>query len=180
MKLWRHAQWFEYFIIVQSTNFFPGTYFNCIMMMVASSVVLTVVVLNYHHRTAETHVMPMWVSDISSSLQWQLPRSSLSSSSGCPGSSGWAALARRSPGRPSTWTTRWTSLASRKRPARAFWPTSLIWTKTWGKLECYFSSTPWCRVRAELNSHYKTRFWHFQVEPMQYALKEQKCPNGIF
>ena len=34
------------------------------MMMVASSVVLTVVVLNYHHRTAETHVMPTWVSNI--------------------------------------------------------------------------------------------------------------------
>ena len=49
-------------------NFFAGTYFNCIMMMVASSVVLTVVVLNYHHRTAETHVMPMWVRSVF--LQW--------------------------------------------------------------------------------------------------------------
>ena len=45
-----------------------GTYFNCIMMMVASSVVLTVVVLNYHHRTAETHVMPMWVRETYSYL----------------------------------------------------------------------------------------------------------------
>jgi len=45
-----------------------STYFNCIMMMVASSVVLTVVVLNYHHRTAETHVMPMWVRSVF--LQW--------------------------------------------------------------------------------------------------------------
>ena len=39
------------------------------MMMVASSVVLTVVVLNYHHRTAETHVMPMWVGDIALQLK---------------------------------------------------------------------------------------------------------------
>lgn len=38
-----------------------GTYFNCIMFMVASSVVLTVVVLNYHHRTADIHEMPSWV-----------------------------------------------------------------------------------------------------------------------
>jgi len=45
-----------------------GTYFNCIMMMVASSVVLTVVVLNYHHRTAETHEMPPWVRTLF--LQW--------------------------------------------------------------------------------------------------------------
>lgn len=29
--------------------------------MVASSVVLTVVVLNYHHRTADIHEMPPWV-----------------------------------------------------------------------------------------------------------------------
>lgn len=41
-----------------------GTYFNCIMFMVASSVVLTVVVLNYHHRTADIHEMPPWVSII--------------------------------------------------------------------------------------------------------------------
>ena len=31
--------------------------------MVASSVVLTVVVLNYHHRTADIHEMPQWVNN---------------------------------------------------------------------------------------------------------------------
>ncbi|XP_035702527.1 neuronal acetylcholine receptor subunit alpha-7 [Folsomia candida] len=45
-----------------------GTYFNCIMFMVASSVVLTVVVLNYHHRTANMHEMPPWVKTVF--LQW--------------------------------------------------------------------------------------------------------------
>ncbi|XP_075215944.1 nicotinic acetylcholine receptor alpha6 isoform X3 [Lycorma delicatula] len=45
-----------------------GTYFNCIMFMVASSVVLTVVVLNYHHRTADIHEMPPWVKSLF--LQW--------------------------------------------------------------------------------------------------------------
>ena len=38
-----------------------GTYFNCIMFMVASSVVTTIMVLNYHHRHKETHSMPAWV-----------------------------------------------------------------------------------------------------------------------
>ena len=38
-----------------------GTYFNCIMFMVASSVVTTIMVLNYHHRHKETHAMPGWV-----------------------------------------------------------------------------------------------------------------------
>ncbi|XP_046403892.1 neuronal acetylcholine receptor subunit alpha-7 isoform X3 [Ischnura elegans] len=45
-----------------------GTYFNCIMFMVASSVVLTVVVLNYHHRTADIHEMPHWIKCVF--LQW--------------------------------------------------------------------------------------------------------------
>ncbi|KAF4528357.1 hypothetical protein B566_EDAN006614 [Ephemera danica] len=34
-----------------------GTYFNCIMFMVASSVVSTILILNYHHRNADTHEM---------------------------------------------------------------------------------------------------------------------------
>ena len=38
-----------------------GTYFNCIMFMVASSVVTTIMILNYHHRRPETHDMPDWV-----------------------------------------------------------------------------------------------------------------------
>lgn len=39
-----------------------GTYFNCIMFMVASSVVSTILILNYHHRHADTHEMSDWVS----------------------------------------------------------------------------------------------------------------------
>ncbi|XP_017767088.1 PREDICTED: neuronal acetylcholine receptor subunit alpha-7-like [Eufriesea mexicana] len=38
-----------------------GTYFNCIMFMVASSVVSTIMILNYHHRNADTHEMSEWV-----------------------------------------------------------------------------------------------------------------------
>ncbi|KAH1023170.1 hypothetical protein HUJ04_012426 [Dendroctonus ponderosae] len=37
-----------------------GTYFNCIMFMVASSVVSTILILNYHHRNADTHIMSPW------------------------------------------------------------------------------------------------------------------------
>jgi hypothetical protein len=32
------------------------------MFMVASSVVTTIMILNYHHRLADTHEMPPWVS----------------------------------------------------------------------------------------------------------------------
>ena len=36
-------------------------YFACIMLMCSLSVVFTVLVLNYHHRTPDTHNMPRWV-----------------------------------------------------------------------------------------------------------------------
>nr|CAD7437831.1 unnamed protein product [Timema bartmani] len=41
-----------------------GTYFNCIMFMVASSVVSTILILNYHHRNADTHDMSPWIKTI--------------------------------------------------------------------------------------------------------------------
>ncbi|XP_050538104.1 neuronal acetylcholine receptor subunit alpha-7 isoform X2 [Daktulosphaira vitifoliae] len=49
-------------VLPESSDAVPllGTYFNCIMFMVASSVVLTLVVLNYHHRTADIHTMGPW------------------------------------------------------------------------------------------------------------------------
>ncbi|KFM66080.1 Neuronal acetylcholine receptor subunit alpha-7, partial [Stegodyphus mimosarum] len=48
-----------------------GTYFACIMIMVAFSVVMTVVVLNYHHRSSDTHEMPECIRSVF--LGW-LPR----------------------------------------------------------------------------------------------------------
>ena len=38
-----------------------GIYFSMIMAMVACSVVCTVLILNYHKRTVDTHTMPPWV-----------------------------------------------------------------------------------------------------------------------
>ena len=46
-----------------------GTYFNCIMFMVASSVVTTIMILNYHHRKPDTHEMPDWVSRV---IYWDM------------------------------------------------------------------------------------------------------------
>ncbi|XP_076277061.1 nicotinic acetylcholine receptor alpha6 isoform X4 [Lasioglossum baleicum] len=45
-----------------------GSYFNCIMFMVASSVVLTVMVLNFHHRSPDRYTMPTWVKTVF--LKW--------------------------------------------------------------------------------------------------------------
>jgi len=41
-----------------------GSYFAGIMLMCSLSVVCTVLVLNYHHRSADTHQMPRWVAII--------------------------------------------------------------------------------------------------------------------
>uniref|UniRef100_A0A1I8GWB3 Neur_chan_LBD domain-containing protein n=1 Tax=Macrostomum lignano TaxID=282301 RepID=A0A1I8GWB3_9PLAT len=38
-----------------------GMYFACTMIMCSLSVVFTVIVLNYHHRNAESHPIPNWV-----------------------------------------------------------------------------------------------------------------------
>lgn len=53
-----------FFVINISLCIFAGTYFNCIMFMVASSVVSTILILNYHHRNADTHEMSEWVSEL--------------------------------------------------------------------------------------------------------------------
>jgi len=55
-------------IPVTSDSPLIATYFNAIMFMVAASVVTTILVLNYHHRLADTHEMPEWVQRIF--LQW--------------------------------------------------------------------------------------------------------------
>jgi len=53
---------------VTDTTPLIGTYFTCIMFMVASSCITTIMILNYHHRLADTHEMPEWVQ--ATFLQW--------------------------------------------------------------------------------------------------------------
>lgn len=50
-----------FFLITHFSIYFAGTYFTAIMFMVASSCVTTIMILNYHHRMADTHEMPDWV-----------------------------------------------------------------------------------------------------------------------
>ena len=49
-------------------NPLKGSYFNAMNFMVAASVVTTIMILNYHHRLADTHDMPAWVRTVF--LQW--------------------------------------------------------------------------------------------------------------
>jgi len=71
----KYIKTIENWVIATKSNIFcihiltiTGTYFNCIMFMVASSVVSTIMILNYHHRLADTHEMPNWVRTLF--LQW--------------------------------------------------------------------------------------------------------------
>jgi len=43
---------------------YKGSYFAGIMLMCSLSVVCTVLVLNYHHRSPDTHQMPRWVATV--------------------------------------------------------------------------------------------------------------------
>ena len=49
-------------IDVNNETVFSGMYFACVMLMTALSVAFTILVLNYHHRSPDTHDMPTWVS----------------------------------------------------------------------------------------------------------------------
>ena len=93
-----------------------GTYFNCIMFMVASSVVTTIMILNYHHRLADTHEMPNWVTVtiiiiiiITIIIIMTIARCVSFSFSGSLGFFGWVGLERKSPEKLS-WCRWWWSL----------------------------------------------------------------------
>ena len=111
-----------------------GTYFNCIMFMVASSVVTTIMILNYHHRQADTHTMPTWVSGTVHSdvflnsnnyFRWEL-----CFCSGYHGSWGWVDPEKSWPGRRSWSRARWRSWTWRRLPPSLCWPMCWTWMMT--------------------------------------------------
>ena len=55
---------YAFYLSVCVFFWFAGMYFACIMLMCLLSVVFTVLVLNYHHRTPDTHEMPRWVNHL--------------------------------------------------------------------------------------------------------------------
>ena len=122
----------------------PGTYFTAIMFMVASSCVTTIMILNYHHRMADTHEMPDWVVKAPSFwlIQNILSRLLLSSSNGFHGCLRWPDLVKRSPGRQSWWPRRWRSWTSRRPPPSLCCPMCWTWMMTSGGLLCPGSPPP--------------------------------------
>ena len=96
-----------FYHIYYISNWATGTYFNCIMFMVASSVVTTIMILNYHHRLPDTHTMPHWVTG---EHRWCVLygsscRCGCCFSPGCPGSSEWLDRVILTHSNPSSWTT---------------------------------------------------------------------------
>ena len=118
----------------RNTKKIAGTYFNCIMFMVASSVVTTIMILNYHHRLSDTHKMPNWVRSVWKchlfSSKCFLSRWEYSFFSGSPGCWGCLDQERRSRGRPSWSRTRWRRWTWRRTPPSLSWRTSSTWTMT--------------------------------------------------
>ena|SRR6218665_3525179 len=48
-----------------------GVYFGCVTIMCTLSVIMTVLVLNFHHRTPDMYVMPLWVSILTNGIACQ-------------------------------------------------------------------------------------------------------------
>ena len=136
------------------------------MFMVAASVVTTILVLNYHHRQADTHEMPewVWVKNISNgqiSLSYYLYifiRSSWYFCNTFLGSWGCQGRGRRSPGRQSWCRRRWKKWSRRRYPPSRCWRTFLTLMTTWDT-ELVEEVTPTIPATWSLHCPTGARWW---------------------